>query len=145
MMTPIEADLYDRIKKFQLDDQNVKVTFSIKLGWEYRWSKVYIIRAIQEYKKFIFLAMVSEHIVSPSTVVDRVWHHHLLFTHSYWNDFCGKILHKSLHHSPGSGSKEDMDKNKRLYKLTLATYRHYFGDPPDDIWDDPSMRSPNPP
>jgi hypothetical protein len=143
-MTPAEADLYDRIKKFPLDVPGIEIPFSVKLAWEYRWSQVYIIRAIQEYKKFIFLAMVANHIVSPSTIIDRVWHHHLLYTHSYWDDFCGKVLSKSLHHSPGSGSKEDIIKNHHFYELTLATYRKYFGTPPDDIWDYPPMRSQNP-
>ena len=64
---------------------------------------IYAYRVIQEYKKFVFLAMVADHIVSPSTNVDRAWHLHLLYTRSYWDEFCGKVLKKPLHHTPSSG------------------------------------------
>lgn len=142
-MSPNEVELYDRIKDFQLDLATSKFPFSAKLAWEYQWSQTYTIRAIQEYKKFIFLAMVANHIVSPSTIVDRVWHHHLLFTHSYWDELCGKVLNRPLHHTLGFGGKEEALKNYHLYELTLETYRQYFGNPPDDIWDYPPMRSKN--
>jgi len=58
----------------------------------YRWSEIYTIRVIQEYKKFVFLAMVANHVVSPSVPIDRVWHLHLLYTISYWDKFCGEVL-----------------------------------------------------
>jgi hypothetical protein len=54
-MTPAEIDLYDRINKFPLDLPGVAMPFSVKLAWEYRWEQTYTIRAIQEYKKFIFI------------------------------------------------------------------------------------------
>ena len=82
-MTPTQVELYAKIKKFKLDSLDDRRSFSAKLAWEYQWSQIYTLRAIQEYKKFLFLAMTADHIVSPSVVVDRVWHHHLLFTHSY--------------------------------------------------------------
>jgi hypothetical protein len=140
-MSPNEIELYDRIKDFQLDLATAKFSFSAKLAWEYQWSQTYTIRAIQEYKKFIFLAMMADHIVSPSTIVDRVWHHHLLFTHSYWDELCGKVLNRPLHHTLGFGGKEEALKNYHLYKLTLETYHQYFGTPPSDIWESPPMRS----
>lgn len=143
-MTPSQVELYDRIKAFKLDLPDVLLPFSVKLAWEYRWSQVYTLRVIQEYKKFIFLAMVADHIVSPSAVVDRVWHHHLLFTHSYWDELCGNVLNKPLHHTLGFGGKEEALKNYHLYELTLETYQRYFGTPPEDIWDYPPMRSKNP-
>jgi hypothetical protein len=140
-MTPVEADLYGKIKAFKLDHPNMLMPFSAKLAKEYGWSQVYTIRAIQEYKKFIFLAAFAEHIVSPSVIVDRVWHHHLLFTHSYWDDLCGKIIKKPLHHTLGFGGKEEAMKNYHLYEQTISTYQTYFGTPPDDIWESPPMRS----
>ena len=143
-MNPLEAELYSKIKAFKLDFSNTIMPFSAKLAYEYRWSQVYTLRAIQEYKKFIFLAMVADHIVSPSAIVDRVWHHHLLFTHSYWDELCGKVLDKPLHHTLGFGGKEEAIKNYHLYELTIETYQRYFGTPPEDIWDHPPMRSKNP-
>ncbi len=73
-MTPAQADLYKQICDFKLDPDFAIFPFSNKLAWEYQWSGVYTYRVIQEYKKFVFLAMVADHIASPSTAVDRVWH-----------------------------------------------------------------------
>lgn len=70
--------LYQRIKDFQIDDRHAKFTFSQKLAKENRWSAEYTQRAIEEYKKFAFLAVVAGHPVTPSEQVDRVWHMHLL-------------------------------------------------------------------
>lgn len=140
-MTPTEQELYQKIFDFQLDDPNAVFPFSYKLSWQYRWTYIYTLRVIQEYKKLIFLAMVADHIVSPSAPVDRVWHFHLIYTHSYWDELCGKILKKPLHHSPGLGGKEDGIKFEYLYKRTLETYHNYFGTPPDDIWHNPRRRT----
>lgn len=139
-MTPKEQDLYQKICRFNLDDPDALFPFSHKLSWECRWTEIYTLRAIQEYKKFIFLAMVAEHIVSPPEPVDKVWHLHLLYSYSYWHQFCGELLHKELHHSPSSGGHKEEAKYLQLYQQTLATYQHYFGTPPKDIWPDPHLR-----
>ncbi|HEY9705620.1 MAG TPA: hypothetical protein V6C58_24490 [Allocoleopsis sp.] len=139
-MTPEEQDLYQKICDFKLDQPDEIFPFSHKLSWEHRWSQIYTIRVIQEYKKFIFLAMVAEHHVSPSIPVDQVWHLHLLYTHSYWDQLCTEVLKKPLHHNPGTGGKEEGLKYQNLREQTLKTYRNYFGTPPADIWDDSHLR-----
>ena len=50
--------------------------------------------AIEEYKKFMYLAATSNQMVSPSEIVDIVWHQHLIFTQSY-KEFCD-ILGKKI-------------------------------------------------
>ncbi len=139
-MTPTETELYQLICNFKLDKAEAVFPFSQKLAWEYQWTGIYTYRAIEEYKKFVFLAMVADHIVSPPTVIDRVWHLHLLYTHSYWDDFCGKTLNRALHHSPSLGGKEEGLKYRYHYVQTLKIYQQYFGTPPADIWNSPQLR-----
>jgi hypothetical protein len=134
-MTDLEAKLYAKIGEFQLDDLTSPYPMSAKLAWEYHWSEIYTLRAMHEYKKFVFLAMVAEGMVAPSSTIDAVWHYHLLYTYSYWEDFCGKVLNKRLHHYPGDrGSPERYDR-------TIQLYQTYFGHPPADIWDAPPIHS----
>jgi hypothetical protein len=133
-MNPVEADLYRRICDFELDEPGASFPFSHKLAREYHWTSIYTFRAIQEYKKFIFLGMVADHIVSPPKSIDLVWHMHLIYTHSYWDKLCAEVLKQSFHHSPSAGGKGERIKYDRLYQQTLSTYRIYFGDPPADIW-----------
>jgi hypothetical protein len=140
-MTPEQADLYQQICEFKLDQPSAVLPFSAKLAWEYQWTGIYTYRVIQEYKKFVFLGMVADHIVSPPTSVDRVWHLHLLYTHYYWDEFCGKILKKPFHHSPSLGGKQEGLKYRDCYVRTLETYQKYFSTPPPDIWHSPKLRS----
>jgi hypothetical protein len=140
-MTVDEADLFREICNYSLDAEKSPFPFSFKLSWEYRWSMHYTQRVIEEYKKFIFLAMVANHVVSPPTHVDRVWHLHLLYTHNYWIEFCGGVLGRSLHHRPSLGGASEGDAYLEQYALTLETYRHYFGEPPLDIWHPPRRKS----
>ncbi|ASC70583.1 hypothetical protein XM38_015230 [Halomicronema hongdechloris C2206] len=140
-MTPDQKALYARICRFELDDPSASFPFSAKLAWEYQWSEIYTYRAIQEYKKFMFLATISDIDLSPSTVVDRVWHLHLLYTRSYWDEFCGKVLNKPLHHFPGSGGVDEGLKYYHQYCRTVDMYFNYFGAPPNDIWNRPKFKS----
>src|ERR1700683_5177681 len=64
---------------------------SRKLGWDARFT----LRAIAEYKKFVYLGMVSDFGVTPSKVIDQVWHEHLLFRRGY-QDFCAAILRREF-------------------------------------------------
>ncbi|KPQ31436.1 MAG: hypothetical protein HLUCCA11_23735 [Phormidesmis priestleyi Ana] len=134
-MNEIEAELYAKLCEFKLDDPTALYPMSVKLAWEYHWSEIYTLRAMCEYKKYIFLAAIAEGMVSPSSAIDCVWHYHLLYTYSYWEELCGKILKKSLHHYPGdSGASE-------RYEYTIELYESYFGSPPADIWDFPPLHS----
>lgn len=54
-MTPEQQNLYVQICQFDLDQPSAYLPFSAKLAWEYQWTGIYTYRAIQEYKKFVFL------------------------------------------------------------------------------------------
>ena len=139
-MTPEQKVLYGQIVRFKIDQPNVVCPFSVKLSWQYRWSGVFTHRAIREYKKFIFLVMVAEQRLSPPTVVDRVWHQHILYTRSYWDEFCGQVLKRPVHHTPGLGGEAEALKYYRQCDLALQLYRQYFGEPPSDIWNPPQIK-----
>ncbi len=90
-MNSQQAELYQRIQAFNLDDLGDDLSFSKRLARENGWSAKYSQEAIAEYKKFAFLAVVME-TATPSEQVDQVWHLHLTYTHSYWLDFCPSTL-----------------------------------------------------
>ena len=64
-------------------------------------------KAIEEYKKFMYLAATSNQMVSPSEIVDIVWHQHLIFTNSY-SDFCN-LLGKRIEHIPSTHNKSEFE------------------------------------
>ncbi|ULT23316.1 hypothetical protein KUH03_29530 [Sphingobacterium sp. E70] len=60
-------------------------------------------KAIEEYKKFVYLCCILPDGASPSETVDKVWHMHLMYTQNYWEEFCPEILKRKLHHHPSKG------------------------------------------
>ncbi|MEL7050330.1 MAG: hypothetical protein AAGM45_00895 [Cyanobacteria bacterium J06588_5] len=138
-MTPEQSLLYGKIARFKIDPPGVICPFSVKLAWQYQWSGPFTHRAICEYKKFIFLSMVTEQPISPATVIDRVWHQHILYTRSYWIEFCDQLLGRQIHHTPGLGGDEETHKYYVQCERAIALYKTYFGNPPTDIWTPPQL------
>lgn len=127
--------LWTRITRFALDDPRSRLPFSLRLARENGWSRHFAIGVIGEYKRFCYLAIRAGHGVTPSDQVDQAWHLHLLYTKSYWDDFCGGVLGRPLHHNPTRGGPHESAKFHDAYEKTLASYRRVFGrEPPPDIW-----------
>ena len=133
-MTTTEIELWNRIEDFEIDDPESSFSFSDRLARENDWSIEYCLRAILEYKKFIFLICISPEPLTPSDEIDQVWHLHLLYTQSYWIDLCENTIYRQIHHGPTKG-KEEQTRFKDQYQYTLDLYSEKFKvSPPNDIW-----------
>lgn len=134
-------DLRNKIDAFVLDEPGVALPFSRRLAEENGWSKAFTVRAIREYRRFLFLSQVAGHRVTPSDAVDQVWHLHLTYSRSYWDGLCRGVLGRPLHHQPTLGGFSESDKFFTAYSQTLASYRRWFGeDPLRDVWPAPAER-----
>lgn len=133
-MTKEQKKLWEKIKDFEIDDPESSLSFSDRLARDNDWPIEFALRAINEYKKFIFLIVSSKDPKTPSDEVDQVWHFHLLYTRSYWVDFCKHTLGQEIHHGPTKGI-EQQDDFRVYYQETLKQYEIYFNvKPPIDIW-----------
>lgn len=140
-MNTEQAELYERIQAFSLDKPNAQLSFSKRLARDNGWSLQYARQTIEEYKKFAFLALAAGHPVTPSDQVDQVWHLHLTYTRSYWDEFCSEVLQTPLHHDPTLGGEAENQKFDDLYNKTLESYERFFGvKPPVEIWSTPKDR-----
>lgn len=127
--------LWNRIENFELDMPGCGLTFSERAAKENAWTLGYTRRVIAEYRRFIFLAMRAAHVVCPSEDVDQIWHMHLTYTRSYWDELCKEVLQSPLHHGPTKGGTQEREKYYHLYEKTKSSYEQWFGDaPPPDIW-----------
>ncbi|NJM48652.1 MAG: hypothetical protein HC860_22855 [Alkalinema sp. RU_4_3] len=133
-MNEAQRELYLRLQAYELDDSSHEFGFMRHLIKGQGWSMAYAQRAVEEYKRFAFLAVVVEHQVVPPDAVDQVWHQHVLLTQFYWDEFCRDVLQRKLHHHPARGGKAERAEFHRLYGQTIASYRQFFGEPPQDIW-----------
>jgi hypothetical protein len=129
------AELWTKLDAFELDDPHAAFKFTDRLARENGWPKNFAARAVSEYKKFVYLAATSRTQVTPSDIVDQVWHLHLTFTRSYWEGLCNGVLGKPLHHGPTKGGVSEDAKYRSQYAATRALYRAEFGTtPPLDLW-----------
>lgn len=130
-----QQELWEKIQNFQLDDPASVFPFSKKLAQQNKWTNTFTGRAIEEYKKFIYLCCISPNGASPSVIVDEVWHMHLTYTDNYWNAFCKNTLLKDIHHHPSKGGTAEKHKHVNWYTATLSLYQKEFNQlPPADIW-----------
>jgi hypothetical protein len=124
--------LWDKILQFDFDSPPGEYGFSTRLANENYWTRSFTEQAILEYKKFMYLAATSEFMVSPSEIIDTVWHQHLIFTQSY-QDFC-YLIGKQVQHIPSTHNKEEFDKFKQAKERTKKFYLNGFGEQPKNIW-----------
>ena len=108
--------------------------FSARLARENGWPRAFAAKAIEEYRKFCFLAVHADHPVTPSDEVDQVWHLHLTYSRHYWDALCRDTLERPLHHGPTEGGVAEDRKFHDSVPKPLASYRRYFGEPPNDVW-----------
>jgi len=136
-----QLKLWDKIKKFELDDPEISLSFTDRLARENGWTIEYATRTISEYKKFIFLLTLANHPLTPSDQVDQVWHLHLLYTQSYWEDFCKNTIKRNIHHGPTKGGDHEKEKFTNWYEKTKELYLDVFkSEVPKDIWPSNEIR-----
>ena len=140
-MTTVEKQIWDKLERFGFDSEGTQLTFSKRLARENGWNSNYTARVIEEYKKFIFLLTISKHPLTPSDQVDQVWHLHLLYTQSYWEDFCENIIKRKIHHGPTRGGGAEKTKYTNWYEKTKELYFDVFNtETPKDIWPSSEIR-----
>lgn len=128
----MDNNLWTKILEFDLDNPISEYGFSTRLANENFWTKDFTQKAIIEYKKFMYLAGTSEFMVSPSEIIDIVWHQHLIFTQSY-SDFCN-VIGKNIQHIPSTHNKEDFEKFKQAKERTRKFYNNVFKQQPIEFW-----------
>lgn len=137
-------ELWSELLNFSIDDYNSSFTFTQRLARENGWSIDYATRVVHEYKKFIYMAMISSISLTPSDEVDQAWHLHMLYTESYWDELCAKVLGREIGHGPTKGGSSERIKYNDQYNNTLDLYKVEFGnDAPKDIWPDAKNRFSN--
>ena len=140
-MTKDQEHLWEKVRTFRLDDPQADFSFSSRLARENNWSLEFSLRVVFEYKRFMFLICLADHPLTPSDEVDQVWHLHLLYTESYWTEFCEKTIGRKIQHGPTKGGKAEKDKFNDWYEATKDLYRQVFEtDPPADIWPSKEIR-----
>lgn len=93
---------------------------------------------VEEYRRFMYLAGSSSENLAPSPIVDMVWQMHTEDTVAYYEDFCPRILGRTIYRPEGDSApppfQDDPD-----YIRTLEYYAQEFGRPQVQYWPDPDF------
>lgn len=128
--------------RFEAPEQGLD--FTRRLAREQGWTLPQARAAVDEYRKFCFLACCGNGEMTPSREVDEVWHLHLIHTRDYWREFGPKVLGMELHHGPTRGGADEARRHREQYAHTLAIYEQWFGPPPQAWWPGTAARFASP-
>jgi len=136
----VPQTLWEKVNEFFGNKEASTKAFASKIARKNGWKDSFAYRAVKEYKKFVFLGIISDFQVTPSKVIDIVWHEHLLFTKAY-REFCADVIHHSFDHHPELiPISEQTSVFNAQYVDTLFLYKREFGiEPPSDIWSIPKF------
>ncbi len=105
-----------------------------RLNEDEDWELGYARGAVREYGRFMYLSRVSTSRVTPSDVIDTVWHTHLADSRAYVEEFCRAVFGEIVHHVPSTGPTERA-RHEGQFEETLALYEEEFGSaPPPEYW-----------
>lgn len=135
MILDAYQELYQRVRTFCFNDPTDHLSFCDRLSENNGWSEEFSQRVLEEYCRFIVLAIAAQQPVIPPEPIDTAWRLHLLYYRSYWEVFCPKVLRRRLPHwALGTRNLEGKALLER-YDQTKKAYRNLFGEyPPAEIW-----------
>jgi hypothetical protein len=136
----VPKGLWNNIQaRFSGVDASTKA-FANKIATKYKWENGFALRAVWEYKKFVYLGVTSNFNVTPSKVIDQVWHQHILFSRAY-RKFCADVIEYEFDHHPELLPFDDQTSiYNTQYGDTLDLYKKEFNQtPPADIWGVPKF------
>ncbi len=136
----VPPNLWDQLTaRFGKIDASTKA-FANKLALKKGWNNAFALKATQEYKRFVDLGVVSDFVVTPSEVIDKVWHQHILFSRAY-RHFCTNVIYYEFDHNPELINLTDQTGTfNAQYIDTMKLYKTEFGFyPPDAIWGKPKF------
>ena len=92
--------------------------------------------AIDEYKRFLTLKIENpSYNLAPTSLMDEVWHFHILDTNRYATD-CERLFGRFLHHRPSYGPFDSSEEQPNLsdsFDCMMDLYRGKFGHDPISI------------
>ena len=88
-------------------------------------------KSVVEYKKFLHLKFLMKDtscpaILSPSGLIDKVWHTHLLMPNNYAK-FCQSVFGQSIDHDLAGSKSPENEKSKRWVSLISPKIELNFG------------------
>lgn len=93
------------------------------------WTEEQCMSAEVEYKRYLELCKKNGKGIVPNSIMDSMWHYHILDTIAYQDD-CNKVFGGYLHHYPyfGMRGEEDASNLESAFLKTKDLYLSQYGE-----------------
>ncbi len=137
LMKPTKKDrsLWHRLEGYSFHEYPLTRSLVDRLGEETGHSVDVCYILVEEYRRYMYLVGSTGETLAPSPIVDLVWQMHLEDHKAYFDDFCPRIIGRTIHHPGDFPSYED----DPAYSRTLDYYAEEFGRAQVQFWPDPDF------
>lgn len=138
-MKPIKKDrrLWHRLEGYSFHERPLTRSLVDQLEDETGHSVDVCYILVEEYRRFMYLVGSTGETLAPSPIVDVVWKMHANDKKAYFDDFCPRIIGRTIHR-PGDLPPFQDDP---AYLRTLDYYAEEFGLAQVQFWPDPDVGS----
>lgn len=96
---------------------------------------------VEEYRRYMYLVGSTGETLAPSPIVDLVWGLHVADERAYFDDFCQRVIGRTIYRPEGAPLAEFVLQDDPDYIKTLEYYAQEFGRPQVQFWPDPDFTS----
>jgi hypothetical protein len=139
--TKSDRPLWHRIEGYSFHERPLSRSLVELLGEETGHSVDVCYTLVEEYRRYMYLVGSTGDELAPSPIVDLVWRLHVQDTRAYFDDFCPRVIGRTIYRPEGEqmGSLDFQD--DPAYGRTLDYYAQEFGRPQVQYWPDPDLAS----
>ncbi len=136
-MTPTKKDrqLWHRLEGYSFHERPLTRSLVDRLEEETGHSVDVCYILVEEYRRFMYLVGSTGETLAPSPIVNVVWRMHAEDTKAYFDDFCPRVIGRTIHHPVDLPPFQD----DPAYLRTLDFYTEEFGRPQVQFWPDPDL------
>ncbi|MDX8347746.1 MULTISPECIES: hypothetical protein [unclassified Cognatiyoonia] len=133
--TKTDRRLWHRLEGYSFHERPLTRSLVDRLGEETGHSVDVCYTLVEEYRRYMYLVGSTGETLAPSPIVDLVWQLHIQDERAYFEDFCPRIIGRTIHHTPVPDPVEE----DPAYERTLEYYAQEFGRPNVQFWPDPDV------
>lgn len=94
---------------------------------------------VEEYRRYMYLVGSTGETLAPSPIVDFVWGLHVEDERAYFDDFCQRVIGRTIYRPEGGALGDFAVQDDPDYIKTLDYYAQEFGRPQVQFWPDPDF------
>jgi hypothetical protein len=136
-----DRPLWHRLEGYSFNESPLSHSLVSRLGEETGHPVDVCYTLVEEYRRYMYLVGSTGEALAPSPIVDVVWRLHAQDKRAYYDDFCRRIIGRTIHRFEGDQSETVGLLDDPAYGRTLDYYAQEFGRPQVQFWPDPDVSS----